>query len=149
TTVRESPRSCNNETGGIVMAKVRLLQATDMSLSGLFSEGFPDTQVSTTELDVIDFLVKMTCLGSFTPEGDPSGTISHVVIDTNDGGQFPNFEITEISYQLTSEVYQSYLKFDSDFYRFTGLLLQGADTIVGSGGADVILGWDGNDVIDG
>lgn len=131
------------------MANVQLTQSTNMLSLPYGVTSFAASLISTTELDVnVLHTWSLTCLGTFASAPDGvTGTISHILIDTEDPGFWPNIDITALSYQL-SPIGYDYLN-TGDLFSFCGEVLSGADTIIGSSGDDVIFAFDGNDVVDG
>jgi len=131
------------------MAKVQMSQPTNMvNLPFAITSGAAQL-ISASELDVdVLHTWSLTCLGTFASSPDGvTGTISHILIDTEDRGIWPNIDITDLSYQLSPRGYD-FLEW-GDLTSFCREVLSGADTIIGSAGDDVILAFDGNDVVDG
>src|SRR5262245_15176793 len=133
------------------MATVMVRQATDMttlptSLSGITISSI---QPHGPEFEVRGNQGYADCLGDFTAgSGVISGTITQAVIDNQDFMDFPNLDITGLSYNLTGSFYSNVVV-GGDLYNFVASLLGGSDTIIGSSGSDKLLGFEGNDTING
>ncbi len=134
------------------MATLRLIQTTDMN--GL-SDITPDSDTfSGSEFDVNSTVSgSVECLGSFqnVSVNHLSGTITDVLLDTNDFQSAPNLYFSDLSFQLSNI---SYGFGDLDFlishtFTFASELLDGSDTIYGSTGNDGIIGFAGDDVLIG
>jgi Ca2+-binding RTX toxin-like protein len=131
------------------MATVRFLQPTNMTLiSNNLGVGLATWTTSELEFHLSGSGgTFMGLLGTFAADGPAPGTITDAVVDNLDQGTYPNFQITGLSYSLTSLGYSNL--FDGKLYDFVADLLSGSDTIIGSSQADALDGFGGDDILIG
>src|SRR5262245_55484311 len=116
------------------MAIVTFLQTTDMNLLPT-SGGMGNGSGSANEIDVhAQFdLVNACILGTFvSAPGEPlTGTVTRVMIDYQDSGEFPNLDITGLSFTSSDDIRMRAL---SNPQQFVADLLAANDTLIGSPG---------------
>ena len=133
------------------MATVTLLQPTDMDAlptsipaTTLVQGGPGFIGVSNLQNDLWMYLG-----GAFTSvSAGHTGTISNVLMDTDDEYPFPNLEITGLAYNFDVS-YSNAVIYDGNMFNLAYDLLSGNDTLTGSKGNDTILGFEGNDTLIG